>query len=232
MKRLVTMFTAILTVIVMTGIPTQAKESKTVWIDTKEVTLVDGTLEVTVSSNGTVTDGLLTLKYNPEVLTIKEDGVAAIEFVEMFSTNVVENEVRISFVAEDAIPEGGTFIIFFSTDCTDVEEAVKGLEKLTGEGYTVEGSFAETSVGILPEAPETPEAPEVPEAPETPDTDSKDDQKEDQKVNPKEDQDQTEEPTTGDSVNMILPLTFLAVGAVCVVSGCTMKKKGGDHREI
>lgn len=220
MKRLVTMFTAILTVIVMTGIPTQAKESKTVWIDTKEVTLVDGTLEVTVSSNGTVTDGLLTLKYNPEVLTIKENGVAAIEFVEMFSTNVVENEVRISFVAEDAIPEGGTFIIFFSTDCTDVEEAVKGLEKLTGEGYTVEGSFAETSVGILPEAPETP------------DTDSKDDQKEDQKENPKDDQNQKEEPTTGDSVNMILPLTFLAVGAVCIVAGCTMKKKGGDHREI
>lgn len=206
MKRLVTMFTAILTVIVMTGIPTQAKESKTVWIETEKITLVDGKLDVIVSSNGAVTDGLLTLKYDPEVLTIKENGITAIEFVEMFSANVVENEVRISFVAEDAIPEGETFTLSFSTESTDVEEAVKGLGELTGE------------------------VSETPEDPETPDTDSKEDLKDDQ--DQKDNQDQKDDPTTGDSVNMGLSMTFLIAGTVCVVAGCTMKRKGGDHSEI
>lgn len=209
MKKLVTMFTAILTILVMSGISIQAKESQTVWIDTQNVTLVDGTLQVPVSSDGTVTDGMITLNYDSDVLTMKEDTAVKVgESVGMYAVNILENEVRISFVSEKAIEKGDFMILTFSTENTDTEEAVDGLEKLTGTGYTTEGSFTDTSVGILTE--------EV----ETPDTDSK------------EDQNQTEDPKTGDSVNVVLPMIFLAVGAACVMAGYAVKEKGGDYHEI
>lgn len=209
MKKFVTMMTAVLMVIFAAGLSVHAAEEKTVWIDPEKAVLVDGKLQVAVSTDGTVTDGLLTLAYDSDVLTLTEESdVKVAESVDMHALNLVDDEMRFSFVAEDPIEKGDLLMLTFSTKCTSAEEALKGLEKLTGEGYTKDGSFKDDAVGIL-----TDDA-------ETPGTDSKDDQN------------QTGKTDTGDHTNMIVPVICLVAAMAGMITIFCMKRRGGNHNEM
>lgn len=214
MKKVVTMMIAVLMLITAPGVSVFAEEAKTVWIDTQKAVLADGKLKVSVSTDGTVTDGLLVLSYDSKVLSITEESAVEVaDAVGMYAVNLVEDEVRISYVAENAIEKGDFLTVTFSTQCKDTQSAVKGLEELTGEGYTKEKSFDEASVGIIRSTVVTPGT----------------DQKEDPK---KEDKTQTENPASGDSANLVLPVVCLAVAAAGVVLCISMKRKGGKNNEI
>lgn len=205
MKKLITMMTAIMMVIFAAGLSVQAAEEKTVWIDPQKAVLTDGKLQVAVSTDGTVTDGVLALTYDSKVLKItKESAVKVSESVEMHAVNLVDDEVRISYVSENPIEKGDFVMLTFTTKCASAEEAVKGLGKLTGEGYTEDGSFKKDEVGIL--------------GTETPDAGSKDDQT------------QTGKPDSGDHVNMIVPAICMAAAAAGIMVSVSMRRRGGDSK--
>ena len=150
MKKLIAM-TVIALAVTSTSVNVAAEESKAVWIDAGEVTLDQNTLEVTVQSDGEVTDGVLALKYDTNVLSIEESDVKLDDQVAMYAVNVEDGTVKISYLAEDALEEG-TFITldFKAKDGTGLDDAKKALTGLTGTNYKEDGTtVAEERVGIV-----------------------------------------------------------------------------------
>lgn len=210
MKKIVTMMLAVLMMIAAPGLSVFAEEAKTVWIDTQKAELADGKLQVAVSTDGTMTDGVLTLNYDSEVLGITEESDVKVgKTVDMYAVNLIEGVVKVSYVSEQPIEKGDFLTITFSTQCTDFQKAVNALEELTGEGYAGGKAFSESSVSILKNTEKTPGTAQ------------------------KEDKQQTQNPNSGDSANLVLPIACLAVAAAGVILCVAMKKKkGGNSNEI
>ena len=67
------------------------------------------TYTIFVSSNGKATDGVTEITFDSNVLTAKEENVVVSDGVDLYSVNVTDGSVKISYISENAIP-GGTFI--------------------------------------------------------------------------------------------------------------------------
>lgn len=191
MKKLVAMMTIALAV-TSAGFPVSAAEEKSVWINTGEAVLENDQLKVSVQSNGEVTDGLLELKYDADVLSITESEIAVNENVAMYSVNVENETVKIAFLSEDAMEEGAFLILNFNLNSeTTLEDAKKALESLTGTNYKEDGSvIPESEVGMISSANDNGTDDGDKEDPSKPDDG---DDKED-----KDDKDDTSKPGTGD----------------------------------
>lgn len=191
MKKLVAMMTIALAV-TSTGLPVSAAEEKSVWINTGEAVLENDQLKVSVQSNGEVTDGLLELKYDADVLSITESEIAVNENVAMHSVNVENETVKIAFLSEDAMEEGAFVTLNFNLNSeTTLEDAKKALENLTGTNYKEDGSvIPESEVGMISSANDNGTDDGDKEDPSKPDDG---DDKED-----KDDKDDTSKPGTGD----------------------------------
>ena len=72
-------------------------------------------LTVHVAINGTATDGLLTVSYDPEVLSITSDDITVTELTDMHSVNVVRpGTLKISFIAGDTHDAGDVAVLDFT----------------------------------------------------------------------------------------------------------------------
>lgn len=198
MKKLVAMMTIALAV-TSAGFPVSAAEEKSVWINTSEAVLENDQLKVSVQSNGEVTDGLLELKYDADVLSITESEIAMNENVAMYSVNVENETVKIAFLSEDAMEEGAFVTLNFNLNSeTTLEDAKKALENLTGTNYKEDGSvIPESEVGIISSANDNGTDGGDKEDPSKPDEGDKDDTSK-PGTGDKEDKDDTSKPGTGD----------------------------------
>ncbi len=198
MKKLVAMMTIALAV-TSAGFPVSAAEEKSVWINTSEAVLENDQLKVSVQSNGEVTDGLLELKYDADVLSITESEIAMNENVAMYSVNVENETVKIAFLSEDAMEEGAFVTLNFILNSeTTLEDAKKALENLTGTNYKEDGSvIPESEVGIISSANDNGTDGGDKEDPSKPDEGDKDDTSK-PGTGDKEDKDDTSKPGTGD----------------------------------
>lgn len=114
MKKVVMLLTALLLGTFVTT-TVYAKADADVWCET-DIGQNDD-VSVSVETNGEVTDGVLAISYDPSVLSCTEADVEIADTVEMYSVNVVDECVKISFLAENAIEAGE--IVKISFDVVD-----------------------------------------------------------------------------------------------------------------
>lgn len=204
MKKLIAMMTiALAATVPMASV--SAKESKAVCIQLENITWNENTLEVPIQSDGSVTDGVLEITYDPKVLSIDEAAIELGEQVDMYSVNITEGTVKISYLAEEAIPAGDFITLDFQAlEEVSPDEAKEALTGMTGTNYDQEGK--EVSAGIVDEVQEEPgDGPnDEPDNGDT-DTDADSDKTPDSDTSV----------STGDSMNVTIPM-LLACACVGV----------------
>lgn len=150
MRKLAAMMTIALAA-ATAGMNVSAAEAMSVWIDANKAVLQDNTLKVSVQSNGEVTDGLIEITYDSDVLSIEEADVVLDEQVAMYSVNLEDETVKIAYLAEDAMEQGEFVTLNFKMSSeTKLEDAAKALETLTGTNYKGDGTVVSASeIGII-----------------------------------------------------------------------------------
>lgn len=150
MKKLAAMMTIALAA-ASAGMSVSAAEAMSVWIDANKAVAEDGTLKVSVQSNGEITDGLIEITYDSEVLSIEESDIVPDEQVAMYSVNLEEDTVKIAYLAENAMEQGDFMTLNFKMSSeTKLEDAAKALEALTGTNYKEDGTtVSESEIGIV-----------------------------------------------------------------------------------
>lgn len=149
MKKWIAMMTIVL--VATLGLNVSAAETKSVWVDTREASVEENVLSVSVQSNGEVTDGVLELKYNSKVLSIQEEDVVFEKQVAMYSVNVTDDTVKMSYLSEKAMEQGAFVTLNFDVKAGASEkEAKDALKALTGSNYKEDGTgVPETEVGLI-----------------------------------------------------------------------------------
>ena len=104
MKKIAMLFTVLL-LGMSVSVPVYAEADSDVWCETAVGTEND--LAVSIETNGKATDGVIALSYDAAVVTCTEEDIQMADSVDMYSVNVVDGSVRISFLAEKA-PKAGT----------------------------------------------------------------------------------------------------------------------------
>lgn len=150
MKKLAAMMTIALAA-ASAGMSVSAAEAMSVWIDANKAVAEDGTLKVSVQSNGEITDGLIEITYDSDVLSIEESDIVPDEQVAMYSVNLEEDTVKIAYLAENAMEQGDFMTLNFKMSSeTKLEDAAKALETLTGTNYKEDGTtVSESEIGIV-----------------------------------------------------------------------------------
>lgn len=143
-KRSIALLAVVLLVMLMTGSALAAEESSlNVWIDAVNSTGGDPTLAVPVLWDGTATDGLLTITYDPAVLSVTEDDVAVSENTAMHSTNADQpGTLKISWIAA----ENGTAGTLLTVNFAVLKANADGKVRLSGEAFG--GAAGETAQAV------------------------------------------------------------------------------------
>lgn len=154
MKRVVTLLTALLLgTLVSTSV--YAETDADVWCETNVGQNND--VSVSVETNGKVTDGVLAISYDPSVLSCTEADVEIADTVDMYSVNVVDESVKISFLAENAIEAGEVVKISFDVvdKSADKEKLEAAIKDFTGEAFNESGNelVVKTAEGEKPGTP-------------------------------------------------------------------------------
>ena len=120
------------------SVPVHAQTDFDVWCDTTVGTEND--VSASIETNGKATDGLITISYDSAVVACTEADVQIAESVDMYSVNVTDGSVKISFLAENA-PETGTIaeIVFTAADENADKETLESAISFTGEAYDAKG---------------------------------------------------------------------------------------------
>lgn len=137
MKKVVTLLAALLLGTVVST-PVYAEADADVWCETNVGQ--DNAVSVSVETNGKATDGVVVIGYDPAVVSCTEADVKIADSVDMYSVNVVDESVRISFLAEDAVKEGAIAeIAFEAADKTADKNTLESAISFTGEAYSGSG---------------------------------------------------------------------------------------------
>lgn len=152
MKKLALSMVAVLLSVMMSMTAFAATVDEDVYIDLKKNTVNGTELVVTIETNGSTTDGLLTVNYDSSVVSCTEDSVVFGDGVDMYSANVVEDGVlKIAYLAGEAIPKGEFIDVNFTFKSSDTAADKAGI-KLSGEAFDANGG--ELEVGeIKPSEP-------------------------------------------------------------------------------
>lgn len=136
MKKVVTLLTALL-LGTLVSTPVYAATDADVWCETNAG---QGDLSVSVETNGQATDGVVIIGYDSSVVTCTEADVKIADSVDMYSVNVVDESVRISFLAEDAMKEGAIAeIAFEAVDKNAGKDTLEAAISFTGEAFNESG---------------------------------------------------------------------------------------------
>lgn len=162
-KRLTAFLAAVLLVMVMTGAAYAAESSYNVWIDIPADSGTDSTLTIPVKTDGTATDGLAVITYDPAVLSVTAENVSKAG-ADMYSANVTEpGTLKISWIIGDTPKTGAAVNVTFTVL---KKSAATGLG-MTGEAYSGSAEEADRSVGTKePAATEKPAEPTAQPLPE------------------------------------------------------------------
>lgn len=145
MKKVVTLLAALLlvtsfstTAYAETYVKTYAEsDAADVWCETS---VGEDDLSVSVETNGQATDGLITISYDSSIVDCTEEDVVVADAVDMYSVNVVDDSVRISFLAEDAIATGTIAEIVFEVVDKDADlETLLSAISFSGEAFDENG---------------------------------------------------------------------------------------------
>ena len=130
-----------------------------VYINTDQCKTADGgSLSVPVMSDGTATDGLLTLSYDPTVLSVTADNVKQTQQVVKYAANVVEEgTLMISFIT-DKQEVGPLFNVTFDVK----KQGAKTGLSLSGEAFAGEPGETEISKKVGNLGDETPSGHDCP----------------------------------------------------------------------
>ena len=130
-----------------------------VYINTDQCNTADGgSLSVPVMSNGTATDGVLTLSYDPTVLSVTVDNVETTQQVVKYAANVVEEgTLMISFIT-DKQEVGPLFNVTFDVK----KQGAKTGLSLSGEAFAGNPGEAELSRNVGNLGDETPSGHDCP----------------------------------------------------------------------
>ena len=146
-KRLTALLAALLLVMMMAATASAAEKSTyNVWIDAVNDTGAATTLAVPVLWDGLATDGLVTITYDPAVLSLAEDDVALTKNTAMHSFNGIQSgTVKVSWIAAEDGEAGTLFTVNFDVKKQNADSKLR----LTGEAFS--GAVEETarSVGTL-----------------------------------------------------------------------------------
>ncbi len=137
MKKVVMLVTAIL-LGTLVSTPAYADTDADVWCETNVGK--DNVLSVSVETNGKATDGVIVINYDSSVVTCTEADVKIADSVDMYSVNVVDESVRISFLAEEAMKAGAVAEVVFETADKDADkDALENAVSFAGEAYNESG---------------------------------------------------------------------------------------------
>lgn len=157
-KRAVAFLAAVLLVMMMAGTALASGGQYNVWIDVPEDSGTSDTLVVPVRTDGTATDGLTVITYDPSVLSVSEQDVSKDKAV-MYSANAAEaGTLKISWIAGDA-PENG---VLLNVTFHVLKQGAEMDLSMSGEAFSGDPGLGEDSsvpVGDVTPSPEpTPEA--------------------------------------------------------------------------
>ena len=129
MKKIVMMLA---TVLLGTSMVTTVSAETLPGVWSKSTVESDTSVSTVIESDGTVTDGVLEITFDASALSCQEEDVKVADAVDMYSVNVENERVRISFLADEEIAAGAMIYVSF-----DVIDSEVDLEKaLTFSGIT------------------------------------------------------------------------------------------------
>lgn len=192
-----------------------------VWLDASGDTDVNGTLTATVETNANTTDGLITVSYDADKLSITEDDVEKSDGIVMWAVNVVTpGTLKISFIAEEPTESGTLFSLNFTAKASVSEDELAELLDMSGEYVNTTGGEA-AFVKKQQEADPTPSLTPEPSATVTPSPEPT--SAATPTPAPTEKPDDGKNPTTGDTFRWGIILTVAVCGAA--VAGATYYQK-------
>lgn len=149
-----------------------AAETDAVYIDTKETVVTEDSVQMSIQSNGKNADGVLKIEYDEDVLSIDENSVKPDEQkVKMYSVNVENGVLKISYLAEEEISSGEFIQLNFEiAPEADKEMVMAALDEVvvTGTVYNKKGTAETIKVPENTQKPENTEKPEKPDEIEKP----------------------------------------------------------------
>lgn len=192
-----------------------------IWLDASGDTDVNGTLKATVETNANTTDGLITISYDADKLSITEDDVEKSSGIVMWAVNVVTpGTLKISFIAEEPTEPGTLFSLNFTAKTSVSEDELAEVFDMSGEYVnTAEGEAVfvkkqqedpDPTPSLTPEPSETVTPSPEPTSAATP--------------TPTVKPDDGKNPTTGDTFRWGLILT-VAIGGAAVAGTAYYQKK-------
>lgn len=118
MKKIVMMLATVLLGTLM-ATTVFAETSSGVW---SETTVRSNTsMSTVIESDGTVTDGVLEITFDASALSCQQEDVKVADAVDMYSVNVENERVRISFLADEEITAGEMIYVTFGVINSEVD---------------------------------------------------------------------------------------------------------------
>lgn len=143
-KRAAVLLTLALWVMLMPLAAFAAGDTLNVWMDETAKTGSESNLSVSVTGDGKTTDGLLTLTYDPQALSVTAEDVQAGALAEMYSANVTQpGTLKISYIAAQGGEQGKLFDVKF----TVLKQGADSGLFLYGDAF--DGNEGALQVGVL-----------------------------------------------------------------------------------
>lgn len=121
MKKSITLFMTGLLVVMMCPMSVFAKPNPDVYYTSKRND--NTTFTVSIETNGKATDGISEISFDADVLSCDEKNVVLSEDIDMYSVNVTEGKVKVSYISEEPVKAGKLMTVTFevSEDYADKE---------------------------------------------------------------------------------------------------------------
>lgn len=163
MKKFVTLLTTgLLTVMLSTTVC--AETAPDVWnTGSREAKT---TYRVSIETNGKAADGVTEIKFDKAALSCEENDIVVSDTVDMYSVNVEDGCVKVSYLAAEAIKEGTIFTVTFDVNKAYAEEDVTAI--VSSVAHDEAGDALAT--GTIEEEEETEDTEDTEAAEETEDT--------------------------------------------------------------
>ncbi|MGN1343629.1 MAG: hypothetical protein ACI4U3_03565 [Traorella sp.] len=125
-----------------------------VWIDGSELTVENSQVTANIYSDGTNTDGLLVIEYNPDELAVDESDVEVGSNIEMYSANVTkEGTLKIAYIAKESSEDDILFTLNFdATNKTLSKDAIQ----INGDVFNADGNELTVGMKNIEQTPQKP----------------------------------------------------------------------------
>lgn len=148
MKKIVMMLA---TVLLGTSMVTTVSAETLPGVWSKSTVESDTSVSTVIESDGTVTDGVLEITFDASALSCQEEDVKVADAVDMYSVNVENERVRISFLADEEIAAGA--MIYVSFDVIDSEVDLEKALTFSGDVHNAKGENVSVKANTTTQEP-------------------------------------------------------------------------------